>query len=103
MEWLVPPDGAAGYARLSCPRSRDDRLSRPISGRKCSGWRLVDGLFVVVGMVVGIAVRLGVGELGNYLLDRLDGWLLFGGSIILGNYLSGSYGVQIKCPGSILQ
>lgn len=49
---------------------------------------------LVVGSVFGVMVRLGPDELGPYVFEHVDGWCLFFGSVLLANYLAGSYRIQ---------
>lgn len=54
----------------------------------------MDFLCLLVGCILGIGLRLGYAELGEYVFYHVDGWLMFGTSVILANYLSGSYRLQ---------
>jgi exopolysaccharide biosynthesis polyprenyl glycosylphosphotransferase len=57
-------------------------------------WVLLMDLFcLVMGIFVGIAVRW-TDASAEYLLSDLGGWLVFGLSIILANYLAGSYRIE---------
>lgn len=49
---------------------------------------------LVLGATIGVLLRIGPDEIGIYVFDHLDGWVIFFGSVILANYLAGSYGVQ---------
>ena len=49
---------------------------------------------LVLGGVVGVAVRLTHEEVHDYVFGHLDGWLVFFGSVLLANYLAGSYRIQ---------
>jgi exopolysaccharide biosynthesis polyprenyl glycosylphosphotransferase len=49
---------------------------------------------LVLGGVVGVAVRLTPEEVPDYVFGHLDGWLVFFGSVLLANYLAGSYRIQ---------
>jgi len=55
---------------------------------------VMDLACLVVGSVFGVMARLGPEELRPYVFEHVDGWLLFFGSVLLANYLAGSYRVQ---------
>jgi exopolysaccharide biosynthesis polyprenyl glycosylphosphotransferase len=55
---------------------------------------LMDLLCLVLGSVVGVTLRLGREEIGGYVLNHLDGWLIFVAGVMLANYLAGSYRLQ---------
>jgi exopolysaccharide biosynthesis polyprenyl glycosylphosphotransferase len=55
-----------------------------------------DVLCLLMGIFIGISVRLGTSQLNEYFLGHLDGWLLFFGTVILANYAAGSYGTEIR-------
>lgn len=55
---------------------------------------LIDLVCLIIGGVAGIIGRLGHGATAIYAFEHLDGWMMFFGSVILANYLAGSYRVQ---------
>ncbi len=55
---------------------------------------LIDLFCLFLSSVIGVVTRLGHGEGVDYAVTHLNGWLVFFGSIILANYLAGSYRVQ---------
>jgi exopolysaccharide biosynthesis polyprenyl glycosylphosphotransferase len=55
---------------------------------------LIDLACLVLGSLIGIAFRIGREEMGTYVFDHLDGWLVFLVSVILTNYLTGNYKLQ---------
>ena len=57
---------------------------------------LLDAVCIVIGIVVSIVWRLGPDAIDEYFLTRIYGWIYYAGSIIVANYLVGSYGIQIK-------
>jgi len=44
--------------------------------------------------LLAVILRFGPEEMGEYVYGHIDGWVLFFGSIIVANYLAGSYRVQ---------
>ena len=56
---------------------------------------VLDIACLVLSVVIGVAARLGPESLQEYVLGHLDGWIYFGASIILANFVVGSYGIQI--------
>lgn len=54
----------------------------------------IDCLCLLLGGMLAIVMRIGTGELNEYVFSHADGWLIFGASIILANYLAGSYQLQ---------
>lgn len=60
-----------------------------------SAWlALLDLACLLVSGVIGATARLGADEFGEYVVAHLDGWIVFFGSVILANYLAGSYRLQ---------
>jgi len=55
---------------------------------------VLDMVCLLIGGAVGVALRIGHEEMGEYVFDHLDGWLVFFGSVVLANYLAGSYRLQ---------
>jgi len=55
---------------------------------------LMDVVCLVLGSIAGAVLRLGPEDMGPYVYDHLDGWLIFAGGIILANYLAGAYRFQ---------
>ena len=56
----------------------------------------LDAVCLAVGVVVAITVRLGSEALHDYLFRNLSGWLYLGATIIIANYVTGSYGLEIR-------
>lgn len=56
----------------------------------------LDAVCLAVGVVLAIAVRLGGEALHEYLFGNLSGWLYLGVTIIVANYVTGSYGLEIR-------
>ena len=56
----------------------------------------LDAVCLAVGVVVAIAYRLGIDALHEYLFGNLSGWLYLGATIIIANYVTGSYGLEIR-------
>jgi exopolysaccharide biosynthesis polyprenyl glycosylphosphotransferase len=61
-----------------------------------SAMLVIDLVCLTIGVVVAILLRLGPNALGEYLFQRAESWILYGASVILAHYVSGSYGLQIK-------
>ena len=55
---------------------------------------LIDLVCLLIGSLAGIICRLGHGATMVYAFEHIDGWMMFFGSVILANYLAGSYRVQ---------
>ncbi len=55
---------------------------------------LLDLLCLVISILLASSMRFGADEMAQFVIGRLDGWLLFVGSIIIANYLAGSYRIQ---------
>ena len=55
---------------------------------------LLDLLCLVISIFLASSMRFGPDEMAQFVVGRLDGWLLFVGSIIIANYLAGSYRIQ---------
>ena len=55
---------------------------------------LIDLACLMLGSLVGIIGRLGHDATIIYVFEHIDGWMIFFGSVILANYLAGSYRVQ---------
>ena len=55
---------------------------------------LLDLVCLFIGSVLGVVMRLGPEETATYVYLHIDGWLLLFGSVILANYLAGSYRIQ---------
>lgn len=65
-------------------------------GRQTLWLGLVDVICLVAGMVSAVWIRLGFESVQLYLFHNLHAWLIFLGSILVANYLAGSYGIQIS-------
>ncbi len=55
---------------------------------------LLDIVCLLLSSLFAVLLRFGHGELPEYVYGHIDGWVLFFGSIIVANYLAGSYRVQ---------
>ena len=55
---------------------------------------LIDFFCLFVSCVLAVVLRLGPGELFDYVYGHIDAWILFFGSVILAHYLAGSYRIQ---------
>jgi len=55
---------------------------------------IMDLVCLVLGGVVAVAVRLTPDEVPEYVFRHLEGWMIFFGSVLLANYLAGSYRIQ---------
>ncbi len=56
----------------------------------------LDALCLAVGVVAAIIVRLGGAALQPYLFENLSGWMYMGATIIVANYVTGTYGFEIR-------
>ena len=71
-------------------------LSRSHLQIQTTGVVLIDILCLVAGSVLGVMFGVGPEEMPHYVTNHLDGWLIFVGSIVLANYLAGSYRVHYR-------
>lgn len=55
---------------------------------------VLDLACLVLSIFLAASLRFGPDEMVQFLLGRLDGWVLFVGSIVIANYLAGSYRIQ---------
>jgi exopolysaccharide biosynthesis polyprenyl glycosylphosphotransferase len=55
---------------------------------------LLDIACLLLCSLLAVVLRFGPEEMGEYVYGHIDGWVLFFGSIIVANYLAGSYRVQ---------
>lgn len=55
---------------------------------------LIDLACLVLGGVISVTARVGPAEFQEYVVGHIDGWIVFFGSVILANYLAGSYTLQ---------
>lgn len=55
---------------------------------------LLDIACLLASSFLAVMLRFGHGEMAEYVWGHIDGWVLFFGSIVLANYLAGSYRVQ---------
>jgi len=55
---------------------------------------LMDLACLLAGSILAITLRFGPAEVSEYVFGHLDGWLLLYGSVLLANYLAGSYRLQ---------
>lgn len=60
-----------------------------------SSWVVIlDLLCLVLSICLAVTLRFGSEDVAQYVTGRLDGWVLFIGSILVANYLAGSYRIQ---------
>ena len=71
-------------------------LSRSHLQIQTTGVVLIDILCLLAGSVLGVMFGVGPDEMPHYVTNHLDGWLIFVGSIVLANYLAGSYRVHYR-------
>ena len=63
--------------------------------RSHANWvALLDLACLVAGSAVGLVLRIGHEEMGEYVFNHIDGWMIFFGSVMLANYLAGAYKLQ---------
>lgn len=55
---------------------------------------VMDLACLLLGSVGAITLRFGPADVTEYVFGHLDGWMLFYGSVLLANYLAGSYRLQ---------
>ncbi len=55
---------------------------------------LLDIACLLLSSLLAVVLRFGHPEMAEYVYGHIDGWVLFFGSIIVANYLAGSYRVQ---------
>ena len=55
---------------------------------------VIDLACLLLGSVGAIMLRFGPADVSEYVFGHLDGWMLFYGSVLLANYLAGSYRLQ---------
>lgn len=56
----------------------------------------LDLLCLAVGIVGGVAIRLGVAAVPDYLSRYLSGWLYFALAVVIANYIAGAYGLEVR-------
>ncbi len=56
----------------------------------------LDAVCLAIGVVAAIYARLGADALHEYLFTNLSGWIYLGITIIVANYVTGSYGLEIR-------
>lgn len=56
----------------------------------------LDALCLVAGVVAGVAIRLGAGSLQEYCLESLSGWLYLVLAVLASNYVTGTYGLELR-------
>ncbi len=56
----------------------------------------LDVVCLAAGITAAILTRLGYEALHQYLFGSLSGWLYLGATIIVANYITGSYGLEIR-------
>jgi len=57
---------------------------------------VLDLLCLAVGIVGGVTVRLGGEAIEEYVLENLSVWLYFSLTIVVANYVSGAYGLELR-------
>lgn len=57
---------------------------------------VLDAACLLVGATIALTFRLGHEEIPEYISTKLYGWLYLLGSILLANYVSGTYGIQLR-------
>ncbi len=57
---------------------------------------VLDLACLALGIAGGVWVRLGAEEFGGYIIDNLSVWLYFALTIIVANYVSGAYGMELR-------
>jgi exopolysaccharide biosynthesis polyprenyl glycosylphosphotransferase len=66
-----------------------------IHAKSQSNWIILLDLFcLVVSIILASSLRFGSDEMAQFVVGRLDGWMLFVGSILIANYVAGSYRIQ---------
>ncbi len=55
---------------------------------------LLDLACLLVSIMLAVVLRFGPDEMAQYVFARFDGWVVFVGSILIANYMAGSYRVQ---------
>jgi len=58
------------------------------------GIALIDLVVLLISSTIAVMIRLGPGDLPDYVSDHIDGWMIYLGSVIFANYLAGSYRIQ---------
>lgn len=60
-----------------------------------SAWIVILDLgCLLLSVMLAVVLRFGPEEMTQYVFSRLDGWILFVGSLLVANYMAGSYRVQ---------
>ncbi|MEI8351140.1 MAG: exopolysaccharide biosynthesis polyprenyl glycosylphosphotransferase [bacterium] len=57
---------------------------------------VLDVLCLIVSLVAGIMIRMGTGSFGEYLAVYVSGWVYFVIAVLVANYVSGSYGLELR-------
>jgi exopolysaccharide biosynthesis polyprenyl glycosylphosphotransferase len=57
---------------------------------------LLDAFCLVGGIMGGVVARLGFASLEEYVILNTSGWLDFAATIIVANYVAGSYGLELR-------
>lgn len=55
---------------------------------------LLDLACLLLSILLAVVLRFGHDEMAQYVFARFDGWVVFVGSILIANYMAGSYRVQ---------
>lgn len=56
----------------------------------------LDALCLTAGVVAAIIIRLGGAALQPYLIGNISGWIYMGATIVVSNYVAGTYGLEIR-------
>lgn len=56
----------------------------------------LDALCLMFGLVAGVAIRLGPDALHEYVFSYVSGWIYLVVAVLVSNYLTGSYGLELR-------
>jgi exopolysaccharide biosynthesis polyprenyl glycosylphosphotransferase len=56
----------------------------------------LDGLCLVTGVLGGVVLRLGAGAVNEYVLGNLSSWIYLAAAVIVSNYVTGAYGLELR-------
>jgi exopolysaccharide biosynthesis polyprenyl glycosylphosphotransferase len=57
---------------------------------------MLDSLCLLIGIVAGVTLRLGPESLNEYVFGNLSGWFYLALAIIVSNYVTGAYGLELR-------
>ncbi len=57
---------------------------------------MLDGLCLIIGIVMGVALRLGAEAFDEYVVGNLTGWVYLILAVIVSNYITGAYGLELR-------